>query len=164
MQLRGWRSHWTSSVVLEKLWYVPCKHLWVKLITKASLSTEMLQTTAVLDVFRGRKESHRIIIEVILIMMALYGLIYLTFMASYHGIMTVSFTRSTENCKMKANDANYSITIDGNDYEWIIILLYLYGSVRKQQADLQQPSQLSGWDTRRGEGKIPLKVGKHIGP
>lgn len=84
-------------------------------------------------------------------------------MALYHGIMTVSFTRSTEICKMKANDANYSITIDGNDYEWII-LPYLYGSVQKQQAVLQQPSQLSGWDTRQGEGKMPLKVGKHIGP
>jgi len=103
----------------------------------------MLQTTAVLD---GRKESHTIII----IMMALYGL----------GIMTPddTFTRITANCKMKANDASHS-----NDYEWIILLLYLYGSVRKQQGVLQQPSQLSGWDTRRGE-EIPLKVGKHIGP
>lgn len=52
-------------------------NLWVKLITKASLSTEMLQTTAVLDVSKGCKASHRIIIEVILIMMDcdLYGLI-----------------------------------------------------------------------------------------
>lgn len=35
-------------------------------------------------------------------------------MALYNGIITVTFARSTENWKMKADDANYSITIDGN--------------------------------------------------
>lgn len=86
---------------------MPCKHLWVKLITKAFLSTEMLQTKAGLDGSRRCKESHRIITEVILIVKD----------CDLYSLISCVIHKETENWEIKATDVSYNITNDNNDYE-----------------------------------------------
>lgn len=114
---------------------MPCKHLWVKLIIKAFLSTEMLQTTAGLDVSRRCKESHKIITEVILIEKD--GDLYNPVSCVIH--------KQPGNWKIKATDASYNIENDDNDCEDDNPCNSYFISADQLESSKQFSSRLSGF-------------------